>query len=261
MSTTNSTTNSTTGSPPFFEITDIDHGPWAVVVAFCTISLITFIAAIRFLLASRLKVKFQLDDLTFAVATVSSMRKTPVRRLLLRRTQVFGIVNGLCFYRAVVAGLGQHITDVDPDSLITYYKVSSKLHSYCNNRQLKYKSKLMYAAQLLGILSQTAAKVSVVMLFKRIVPANVHHHIFLACVGVWSIASIFMIAFQCQLPSPWVFVPSQCTTHGNVQYPYIIVNMVTDIMLATGILPTVWNLNTRRETRIAVIMLFASRFV
>jgi hypothetical protein len=67
-----SASNFTTGNPPFFEITDIDHGPWAVVVAFCSISLTTFIAVIRFVLAGRMKVKFQLDDLTFAIATVST---------------------------------------------------------------------------------------------------------------------------------------------------------------------------------------------
>jgi hypothetical protein len=120
----------------------------------------------------------------------------------------------------------------------------------------------MYTAQLLGILSQAAAKVSVVMLFRRITPTSTPaHYVFLGCIGAWSIISIFMTAFQCQLPTPWIFVPSQCSTHGYVQYPYIIFNMVTDIMLATGILPTVWKLNTSRETRMAVVMLFASRFM
>ena len=123
-------------------------------------------------------------------------------------------------------------------------------------------SKLMYTAQILGILSQGAAKVSVVMLFRRIAPAARRtHYIFLACIGFWALISTFMIAFQCQLPDPWVFVPSQCATHGNMQYPVIVFNMMTDIMLATGILPTVWKLNTSRETRVAVILLFASRLM
>jgi hypothetical protein len=73
--------------------------------------------------------------------------------------------------------------------------------------------------------------------------------------------SIFLIAFQCQLPQPWVFVPSECTTHGNVWYPVVIFNMATDAMLAMGILPTVWKLNTSRDTRMAVILLFASRLM
>lgn len=67
--------NSSITYPPFFEITDIDHGPWVVVVAFCSISLITLIAAIRFILAGRLKLKFELDDAAFAMATVSCLTR------------------------------------------------------------------------------------------------------------------------------------------------------------------------------------------
>ena len=123
-------------------------------------------------------------------------------------------------------------------------------------------SKLMYTAQILGVLSQGAAKVSVVMLFRRLAPAALRaHYIFLACIGFWAFISTFAIAFQCQLPQPCVFIHSQCATHGNLQYPVIIFNMITDIMLSTGILPTVWKLNTSRETRVAVILLFASRFM
>jgi hypothetical protein len=120
----------------------------------------------------------------------------------------------------------------------------------------------MYAAQLLGVLSMGSAKVSVVMLFRRITPtANRSNYILLACVGSWMIFSILAVAFQCQLPDPWVFVPSECMTHGNVQYPVVILNMVTDTLLATSILPTLWKLKTMRATRIAVMMLFASRLV
>jgi hypothetical protein len=72
MSTDNSTTNSTTTSyPPFFEVTDDNNGPYAVVVAFCSIAFITSISAIRFLIAGRSNVRFELDDMTFAAAVVS----------------------------------------------------------------------------------------------------------------------------------------------------------------------------------------------
>jgi hypothetical protein len=88
MSTDNSTTNSTISYPPFFEVTDIDHGPYAVVVAFCSISLITLIAAIRFLIAGRLKIKFQLDDGTFAAAVVSFPGEITTCALVLRNHRV-----------------------------------------------------------------------------------------------------------------------------------------------------------------------------
>jgi hypothetical protein len=61
--------------PPFFELTDDNYGPYAVVVAFCSICLISSIAAIRFIIAGRTKVNFELDDGTFAVAVVSSIEE------------------------------------------------------------------------------------------------------------------------------------------------------------------------------------------
>jgi hypothetical protein len=84
MSTDNSTTNSTISYPPFFEVTDDNNGPYAVVVAFCSTSLIILIAAIRFLIAGRMKVNFELDDVTFAAAAVSILEETIISRSLLR---------------------------------------------------------------------------------------------------------------------------------------------------------------------------------
>jgi hypothetical protein len=64
-------------TPAFFQVTEDDHGPFAVVVAFSSISIITLVTVIRFRLAAHQKVKFDLDDLTFAIATVSSTGKPP----------------------------------------------------------------------------------------------------------------------------------------------------------------------------------------
>lgn len=60
--------------PAFFEVTPDDQGPYAVVVAFSSISIITSITIIRFLIAVNQKLKVQLDDITFAVGVVSSKR-------------------------------------------------------------------------------------------------------------------------------------------------------------------------------------------
>jgi hypothetical protein len=74
MSADNSTSNSTTSYPPFFEVTDDNHGPYAVVVAFCSITFMILIAVIRFLIAGRTKIKVELDDVTFAAAVVGIWR-------------------------------------------------------------------------------------------------------------------------------------------------------------------------------------------
>ncbi|KAH8810974.1 hypothetical protein F5884DRAFT_263455 [Xylogone sp. PMI_703] len=214
-----------TSYPPFFEVTDDNRGPYAVVVAFSSIVLMVSVAVIRYLLAGRQKVELEKDDTFFAVAVA------------------FAIANALCFYRAVVAGLGKHIDDVGSNNLVSYYK-------------------LMYTAQLLGIFAQGASKTSMIMLYRRITPErNVMQFIFLVCIGLWVIISTFLFAFQCALPKPWIFAPSQCTTHGRVQFPIIVFNMITDTMLFLGILPIVWILNTSHDTRFVVILLFSSRLL
>jgi hypothetical protein len=120
----------------------------------------------------------------------------------------------------------------------------------------------MYTAHILSILSMFFAKISVVMLFKRIAPTvNRSFKLGLLLCVTWGVFSVFAIAFQCQLPEPWVFMPSQCSTHGYLQIPVIGLNMVTDAILAVGILPTIWKLNMPQETRVTVMTLFGLRLV
>ncbi len=118
----------------------------------------------------------------------------------------------------------------------------------------------MYTAEILGILSMTSAKISVVMLFKRIATtANRSFKFGLSMCVMCGVFSFFAVVFQCQLPKPWVFLPSQCNTHGYLEIPVIILNMVTDAALALGILPTVWKLKMPQDTRVTVMALFGVR--
>jgi hypothetical protein len=57
--------------PPFFRLTDIDHGGVAVVASLCMIVISLSIASIRFIVAARQNVKFQYDDASFYLASVS----------------------------------------------------------------------------------------------------------------------------------------------------------------------------------------------
>jgi hypothetical protein len=60
--------------PPFFQLSDSDHGGFAVVVALCTIVVSSTVSAIRCVVATRQRVGFQLDDATFYIACVSTAR-------------------------------------------------------------------------------------------------------------------------------------------------------------------------------------------
>lgn len=120
----------------------------------------------------------------------------------------------------------------------------------------------MYAGELIGLAAQWAAKVSFLQLCERVAPREPRDlHIVTGMVYFWGLFSILAIAFQCGLPDPWVFDPSDCPTKGFMYYPVIIMNMITDLVLATWILPTLWNLLLDQDRRILVVMLFGSRFM
>jgi hypothetical protein len=57
--------------PPFFRLTDDDHGGAGVVIALCTIIISLAVSGIRSVVAARQGVGFQGDDGTFYLASVS----------------------------------------------------------------------------------------------------------------------------------------------------------------------------------------------
>jgi hypothetical protein len=118
----------------------------------------------------------------------------------------------------------------------------------------------MYAAQFLEIAACLFAKVSVLLLSERVVPQSFRANLGISLAIVfWACFSIFAVAFQCPLPSPWNLTPSECPTHGKLLYPIIIFNALTDTVLAFWVIPRVWKLNMSRKFRVLVCALFLTR--
>jgi hypothetical protein len=108
----------------------------------------------------------------------------------------------------------------------------------------------------------TAAKASVVFLSDRVAPRTRGPYVaMLSLVAIWSVYSFFAIAFRCALPRPWTLEPSECPSSGPLQYPVVILNLITDFMLATWILPTLWKLLMDTDKRVTVMALFGSRLL
>ncbi|KAF2185563.1 hypothetical protein K469DRAFT_632088, partial [Zopfia rhizophila CBS 207.26] len=146
---------------------------------------------------------------------------------------------------SVGAGLGRHQDALSPEEVNRYFK-------------------LYWTTQFLGIVALTSAKLSIVLMFRRIVPsqqAPFTLKILIPIMSSYAILALFLIGFQCQLPSPWSFDPKTCSTHGRVYYPTTIFNILTDILLAGWILPSIWALQMRQGTKFLVMALFASRVV
>jgi hypothetical protein len=80
-------------------------------------------------------------------------------------------------------------------------------------------------------------------------------------VTFWGVFSLLAVAFQCGLPHPWIFNPTTCATKGAMMYPVIIMNIITDVILGTWILPTLWKLLMDQERRVMVVVLFGSRLM
>jgi hypothetical protein len=121
---------------------------------------------------------------------------------------------------------------------------------------------MLYIASLMGIVAMASAKASVVLLSDRVVPGTPRQrYSILAIIFLWTVFAIFATAFQCVTPQTWVYVPSECSTRGGLVYSTIIGNILSDALVATYILPTLWKLLMNMEKRIKVIFLFGSRLM
>ncbi len=129
---------------------------------------------------------------------------------------------------------------------------------------LRMHSQLFWTTQISGVITLALAKLSLVVLFQRIAPKQMGPQTttwLMPMVAVYTLLSLFLIAFQCQMPQPWILSPRSCSTHGNVYYPITISNMLTDAMLAIWIFPVIWGLQMKVHTKSVVLWLFGSRLL
>lgn len=82
-----------------------------------------------------------------------------------------------------------------------------------------------------------------------------------AAVLIWTVFSVFTIAFQCGLPQPWIFLLDKCAANGRLWYVILALDAATDVVLATFFLPVIWRLQMEHSIRSTVTLLFAARIV
>ena len=107
------------------------------------------------------------------------------------------------------------------------------------------------------------AKVSVVQLIMRLSQRRSKIHtacrIMNGAITLWTLFSIFSLAFQCEMPKPWVYAPQRCVGSGAVWYPIVLINLLTDAVLSFLFAPVLWKLIMSREQRLTIASLFAIR--
>lgn len=144
-----------------------------------------------------------------------------------------------------VNGLGRHMSSLDEGQL-------QKVH------QLNYASAFLYA----GTLSCT--KLSVVALLWSISPKALHRRWCFAIgvlVTIWTVTSVFVIAFQCQIPKTWELNGKKCISEIAFWSYFETVNIITDLMLILLPLSIVWVLQARKARKAIIFGCFAVRIL
>ncbi|RMY26093.1 hypothetical protein D0867_00278 [Hortaea werneckii] len=209
--------------PPLFSNTATDRGAPPVVIGYIGASITVLSALIRLFLTIKKKHGFSADDYCWYTAAV------------------FGFIASITLERAVDVGLGRH-----DDVLATW--------------QLNAYTKLTYTTSLLGIIAQSAAKLSVAFLYERIAPRQDKRGIaiLLSCIGVWILFAFFGTAFACNTTLKY---SAHCSTGGYLRFPIIVTNFVTDAMLAFWMLPRIYHLQANWNHRIVPMVLMSTRFL
>ncbi|KEF54873.1 uncharacterized protein A1O9_09316 [Exophiala aquamarina CBS 119918] len=207
--------------PPFEGLTPDNRGPIALATA-ATIVVITGLT-VGVKLWTRL-------------ATIRTMGANDIAIL---------VAMTICIGLATDKGLGRHI-DAIPAA------------------DLPGLSKTFYASNILMILAIAGAKAAVTLLVIAIKPLrNVMYGCYgmLVFIGLWTVASVFALAFQCS-PNRWALGPSESDTCVN-QYAMQVAIRSLDIASDVGIvlLPALMmrTVLVSRDKRWMVIMLFSLR--
>ncbi|GFN14743.1 uncharacterized protein AtWU_04543 [Aspergillus tubingensis] len=211
--------------PPLEIITPYNRGPAITLVAFVFFFVTLIIVAVKFGTALCTKTVLLSTDAPLWIALIIAFIQTLLTQF------------------AVDHGLGKHASSFSTADFSTY-------------------NKLTYAAQLLLIPVLSLSKLSTCRLIHRLTPgqrirrANMMNII---VVGLWTVFAVFATALQCR--PHWEYLPSQCAGQGAINYPIIIINILTDLALVVIPLIMIWSVQMTLQKRLQIIASFATRLV
>ncbi|KAH7084428.1 hypothetical protein FB567DRAFT_604277 [Paraphoma chrysanthemicola] len=170
------------------------------------------------------KVKFGADDATALAAHITYV----------------GVVVGWQY--TVDGGLGRKFPDVPQNGMSVF-------------------SRAILAAQLLEVVAMTAAKLSSAFLIERVAPQSRKAKTYLfALLCIYGVFALFALAFRCGLSTSWASQTHRCKNTGPL-IAAIVFNMVTDLLLASWLFPTLLSISLDKEKRFTAMLLFGSRAI
>ncbi|KAK6369787.1 hypothetical protein LTS17_009237 [Exophiala oligosperma] len=125
-------------------------------------------------------------------------------------------------------------------------------------------SRFNYAGQLLTIFTLICAKLAVSRLILTIRPKQPVRLATYATEGIailWAVTSIFALAFQCDVPNPWIQGPGRCVNLKGLYYYVGIFNLLTDLALVILPVFVVSGLQLKMSKKLFVFSLFATRII
>ncbi|KAJ5939531.1 hypothetical protein N7466_002665 [Penicillium verhagenii] len=213
--------------PPFFEISDEDHGGYVAVTVYTLLSLTICVVLTRLFSRWYIGRVLHADDILLAAATLS------------------GLLQSIIVHLAISSGLGRKHPTVD-------------------NIHFKEFLKYEYVAQILLVVTIALAKVSSALLFKSTLTSRTFTWGNWALIGVitaWSIASILAMAFRCALPTPWEWVPDQCINQSALFKASASFNIITDVALVVFPCILLRDVQLSRWKRFRIMILIASKLI
>ena len=211
--------------PPHGKITRDNLGPYAVVTTWiCSCMSILFVLA-RIFVRTTLSKRFGSDDALILLALLMALGQSVALNL------------------AVDSGLGQHQSSLTSSQTLAY-------------------SKSIYSSEILSMAIFCLCKLTLIAMLRLITPSG-RHHLWFKILGSfiigWTVSAIFALAFQCQLPRPWVTFGTACIGRGALLYFNGIINIMTDAVIMIWPAMIMWRVKIGVKQRMVIMGLFCSR--
>ncbi|KGQ08132.1 hypothetical protein BBAD15_g6512 [Beauveria bassiana D1-5] len=135
-------------------------------------------------------------------------------------------------------------------------------HNYAlSDAQTSTILKCLYASGILYIVTLGVTKISACMTVMNVAPLGRRRGIFfvMGAIGVWAVASVVVVIFQCQISSPWNFYTGKCVDLPAFWLFFEILNILTDLATIVAMMELVWNIQAQKSMKSLVIFIFGSR--
>ncbi|KAF5856168.1 hypothetical protein ETB97_007799 [Aspergillus alliaceus] len=146
----------------------------------------------------------------FGSAIYFKQRRTPIWAAL-----IFAIIHFVLLQKAVDHGLGKHQDRLSDGDIQAW-------------------SKFAYTAHLLLIVAMSLSEMSTILLIWKLTPSKSLRCSCAVTAGIvmgWAIFTVLGIAFQCEMPGPWLYSPERCAGKGAIFYLIAVFNILTEVII------------------------------